>query len=327
VNPDQSDVDGDAQGDACDADADGDGAPNGSDNCPLVPNSNQANHSSGALGDACNPDIDNDGIENAKDNCPLVANPDQSIPSGVTCTTDNDGDNVADQFDNCQDVKNPDQKDTDNDGLGDACDPDMDNDGVGNATDNCPSVANADQVDSDNDGKGDACDDVFCFVVDKENPDKCLDPAAPFAVSAGPALEAKSGDEIRLPLFANRNGVAIKYSWTVTQRPEGSNAAITSPQGSASMSRDWQYVYTDHDGVPTFKADVDGEYRFQVTATLAFADRVYPDNTKAISETVAQFGTGTGTKGKTGGCTSMPGELGAFALLGLSGLLARRKRS
>jgi hypothetical protein len=34
-NPDQSDLDGDGQGDVCDPDADGDGTPNASDGCPL----------------------------------------------------------------------------------------------------------------------------------------------------------------------------------------------------------------------------------------------------------------------------------------------------
>jgi hypothetical protein len=331
-NPDQSDLNGNGVGDACDPDMDGDGVPNAQDNCPRVPNKNQDNNSAAGhapttLGDACNPDIDGDGIPNAKDNCPLVWNPDQVVPAGATCTTDKDGDNIADQFDNCQDVKNPDQKDTDGDGLGDACDPDMDGDGILNAADNCPLVANPDQKDSDRDGKGDACDDYFCYVVDKANPDACLDPQGPFSVSAGPALTAKAGEEIRLPLFANRNGAAMKYSWTVVKRPNGSSAAIQNPQGAASLSRDWQYAYSDHDGVPTFVADQDGEYRFQVTATLQFPDRVYPDKTKAVGETVAAIGKGVPGSDKKGGCASVPGELGLFAVLGLSSLLARRKRS
>lgn len=324
-NPTQSDIDGDGVGDACDDDIDGDGVANAQDNCPTVPNKNQANHSSTSLGDACNPDIDGDGIPNAKDNCPLVANPDQTIPAGATCTTDADADNVADQYDNCQDVANPDQKDTDGDGLGDACDPDSDNDGIANAKDNCPTVANPDQADSDNDGIGDACDPVFCYVVDKANPDRCLDPNGPFAVSAGASVSAKAGEELRLPLFANRNGVGIHYSWTVTQRPNGSNAAITSPEGDVSMSRNFEYAYVDGK-VPTFVADQDGEYHFQVSAKLAFADRVYPDKNSAVSETVATIG-GPAANTKGGGCTSVPGELGFITVLGLMGLVARRKKS
>jgi len=336
-NPDQSDINGNGQGDACDPDIDGDGVPNAQDNCPTVPNKNQANHSSTTMGDACNPDIDGDGIPNAKDNCPLIANPDQTLPADASgCTTDLDGDNVADQYDNCQDVKNPDQKDTDGDGLGDACDPDMDNDGIpnvdaaGNPKDNCPLVANPDQLDSDNDGIGDACDSKFCYVVDKSNPDACLDPNGPFAVSAGATITAKAGDEIRLPLWANRNGVGIKYSWTVTKRPSGSNAAITNPEGSASLSRNFQYAYVDGK-VPTFVADEDGEYDFQLSANLAFADRVYPTSAgnpgqaAVVAATVANIGKG-GIVNPKGGCSSVTGGMGLMALLGLAGLASRRRR-
>jgi DNA-binding beta-propeller fold protein YncE len=44
ANPDQSNMDRDAQGDACDSDADGDGVPNGADKCPMSrrgPDANQ----------------------------------------------------------------------------------------------------------------------------------------------------------------------------------------------------------------------------------------------------------------------------------------------
>ncbi len=56
-NPDQSDLDRDGQGDACDDDIDGDGIPNGSDPLPY--------------------DFDNDGVPASSDNCPTVYNPDQ----------------------------------------------------------------------------------------------------------------------------------------------------------------------------------------------------------------------------------------------------------
>jgi hypothetical protein len=329
ANKDQSDLNGDGKGDACDPDKDGDGIPNDQDNCPSVPNHDQLKSPSNAtaLGDACNPDIDGDGILNAADNCPLVANPDQVIPTGVVCKTDKDGDNVPDQYDNCPDVKNPDQLDTDGDGIGDACDSDIDGDGILNAVDNCPSVANPDQADSDNDGKGDACDAVYCYVVDKSNPDACLDPAAPFSVSAGPTVIAKKGITVRLPLFANRNGAPINYSWTVVKRPDGSSAAITSPKGSVSLSRNWQYAYKDGE-VPSFTADVDGDYSFQLSATLALADRVYPDKLSAQSASIVHISGGTanvpGTPKK--GCSSVDGGDIAFGLLAASSLL-RRKRS
>ena len=115
-------------------DDDGDGVPNGTDNCPNVPNAGQE-------------DTDGDGVGNACD----------STPNG-----DNDGDGEDNGTDNCPAVSNPGQQDTDGDGIGDACDStpngDSDGDGVGNGTDNCPTVANPGQQDSDGDGIGDSCD-------------------------------------------------------------------------------------------------------------------------------------------------------------------------
>jgi hypothetical protein len=86
ANTDQSDLDDDGSGDACDecTDPDGDGYGN-----PGLPAS------------TC-PD----------DNCPDSANADQA---------DGDGDDVGDVCDNCIDVYNPDQADSDQNGVGDAC--------------------------------------------------------------------------------------------------------------------------------------------------------------------------------------------------------------
>ncbi len=63
-NPDQSDVDSDGLGDACDPDADDDGLLNENDNCPLHANSGQE-------------DTDQDGYGDVCDNCSDVYNPDQ----------------------------------------------------------------------------------------------------------------------------------------------------------------------------------------------------------------------------------------------------------
>ncbi|MEZ4391579.1 MAG: thrombospondin type 3 repeat-containing protein [Polyangiales bacterium] len=116
-------------------------------------------------------DTDGDGVFDDYDNCPAVPNPDQANADfdregdacdSSTSATDTDRDGVPDEGDNCPRVANPMQEDADMDGMGDACDavsdPDGDRDGVPDARDNCPMAANPMQEDADMDGVGDACD-------------------------------------------------------------------------------------------------------------------------------------------------------------------------
>jgi len=153
-NPDQSDIDGDGLGDACDPDIDEDGFLNESDNCPLTAN-DQADGDVDGIGDLCDScpddadnDLDGDGIcagtgygppkVGDHDNCPATFNPPEDC-DGLPGTPDE-------------------QCDLDANGVGDACDPDVDGDTVDNGDDNCPYEANQDQQDSDLDEVGDACD-------------------------------------------------------------------------------------------------------------------------------------------------------------------------
>jgi hypothetical protein len=117
----QSNNDGDSQGDACDTDDDNDGVADGPDNCDYVANSSQADFNHNNIGDACE-DSDGDGWQDAVDNCPGFPN---------TSQTNSDGDNYWNLCDNCPTASNTSQADFDNDLLGDACD-DSDSD-VGNS--------------------------------------------------------------------------------------------------------------------------------------------------------------------------------------------------
>ena len=63
-------------------DNDNDGVIDGFDNCPAIANPNQSDVDRDGLGDACDDDADNDGQPNDADNCPTAANPDQADADG-----------------------------------------------------------------------------------------------------------------------------------------------------------------------------------------------------------------------------------------------------
>jgi hypothetical protein len=86
-------------------DADGDGICESDDNCPTVANTNQSNVDGDEYGDACEPDNDNDGVADDYDNCPLDGNADQADYDndgiGDVCDLDSDDDGVIDVDDVC----------------------------------------------------------------------------------------------------------------------------------------------------------------------------------------------------------------------------------
>lgn len=320
----QKDSDGDGRGDACDADIDNDGVLNAVDNCASIANPTQTNADGDGPGNACDTDDDNDGHLDLVDNCPLVANADQSaaLPSG--CDEDLDLDNIPDSKDNCASVANPDQKDLDGDKLGDGCDSDLDGDGVLNGRDNCKAMANPNQADDDRDSKGNGCDERFCFVVDGDEKN-CLDRTTAFQVYA-PSMKVKTGEAFRLRLFANRENTALRYTWTVVERPGASTATVENPRGSVRLSSPHEYFYLKNN-VATFTADEPGTYKIKVQGELVFADQVNPDFPRASSYVM----TVTADGGSTGGCSvgghGSSAGLGLLLALALLGLRRARRQA
>ena len=109
------------------ADSDADLIEDGVDNCPDIPNNDQTNLDQDQFGDACDDDLDGDTVLNVDDNCPETPNQDQSDidndEDGDLCDTDIDDDSFLNDEDNCPFVANPDQRDGNRNGVGDACDP------------------------------------------------------------------------------------------------------------------------------------------------------------------------------------------------------------
>lgn len=190
ADPDQGDLDGDGQGDACDPDLDGDGAGTAAeeacgsdpqdpddrpldgdddgvcdraDNCPSVRNLDQADADGDALGDACDPDRDGDGFDDAIEReCASLVDDPLDVP------VDTDDDSVCDAVDVCPTVAD-DQADLDADGQGDACDGDVDGDGVAAEIEEACGHSDRDPDDI----PMDVDDDGLCDILDlcPEEPD------------------------------------------------------------------------------------------------------------------------------------------------------------
>jgi len=140
-------------------DSDGDGIYNWSDNCPDVANSEQSNFDGDANGDVCDNDDDNDLVPDTEDDLPL--NPLESVDSdndgiGDNADTDDDGDGTDDGQDAFP-LDPSEDTDTDGDGVGDNADTDDDGDGTDDVQDAFP-LDPSEDTDTDGDGVGDNAD-------------------------------------------------------------------------------------------------------------------------------------------------------------------------
>jgi hypothetical protein len=136
-------------------DDDSDTILDGSDNCPLVSNSDQANLDSDGSGDLCDLDDDGDTVADLDDACPTTAG---DGPDGCPTATDTDtGTGTDTGADTGADTTFTDTGTDPGSDTGPVA-PDSDGDGVPDSADNCRTASNADQTDRDRDGIGDRCD-------------------------------------------------------------------------------------------------------------------------------------------------------------------------
>ena len=245
-NLDQADADGDGLGDLCDDDRDGDEVTNDLDNCPDLPNPDQLDLDGDGLGDACDDDIDGDGLLNAQE---LTQGTDAARP-------DTDADGLLDGADNCPTVPDRLAIDTDNDGRGDACDLDDDGDGVLDWADNCVRTVNADQGDAcvnDIDGDGVADDVDSCPTV--ANPDQAITPCVSRFATVGYVRDAYGLARNDTTTYAATYGGALRITADDYQTLNNADGLVGNRLGRAVFDADGRAWFPTDRGLAVLRPD------------------------------------------------------------------------
>ncbi|MFO0747276.1 MAG: MopE-related protein [Myxococcota bacterium] len=266
------------------------GTTNCNDNCPILQNSDQADHEGDAIGDLCDPDDDNDGLADGNDACPLG-----SFGWTSNSTTDHDGDG-------CQDSNAEDQDD--------------DNDGILDSNDLCPKGRTGWTSSASTDYDGDGCQDTPTNTAVDEDTDEDNDgildtvdsckrgvkgwtstlgttgtPGTDWDQDGCQDANAEDGDD-------DNDGVADATDKCVPDNGGGTDGVVGSDKGWTSAvgttgtpGTDW-----DADGCRDAGEDTDDDNDGVLDAT----DKCDPDN----------GGTGDGVVGSDKGWTSTLGTTG-----------------